>query len=132
MKKINHSGFSLIELLIASFIASIIALILFSSLYQINKFIPRVNNLSQNNEKAALVNAQLERDLSGTTAPFEYYLRQKQEEKPGQKKQEEEKKKNEHEKKEKETKEQAEPTQQKKPPLEKIFYGNNKNNMLDQ
>ncbi len=72
----NKPGFTLIELLIATFIASILGVLLFSALYQVNRFVPLVDNTTSIYEKAALINAQLERDLSGATAPNEFYYRQ--------------------------------------------------------
>lgn len=122
-------GFTLIELMIATFIATVLAALLFTSLYQINKFVPALDSLTQMNEKAALVHAQLERDLSGATVPQEYYTRQSGA--PAQPAQKEEKgKKGEEQKKAKEAQAPATPTPKK--PLEKIFYGTNKNGMLDQ
>ena len=132
------SGFSLVELLIATFIASILGALLFTALYQMNRFVPRIDNTTAVYEKAALVNAQLERDISGATAPNEYYyrlpepekkatLRQAQDEKGEKKKGEEEKKKRESEKKEKE---EGEKKAQK--PLEKVFYSTNKDGNLNQ
>ena len=71
----NKPGFTLIELLIATFIASILGALLFAALFQMNRFVPRIDQYAEIYEKAALVNAQLERDLSGVTASNEYYYR---------------------------------------------------------
>ncbi len=130
----NKSGFTLIELLIATFIASILGVLLFSALYQVNRFVPVVDNTTGTYEKAALINAQFERDLSGVTAPNEFYYRQPEAEK---KKKDEEKKKAEAEKKEKEsadTKATADEEGEKKPkkPFEKVFYSTNKEGLLNQ
>jgi prepilin-type N-terminal cleavage/methylation domain-containing protein len=130
----NKSGFTLIELLIATFIASILGVLLFSALYQVNRFVPVVDNTTGTYEKAALINAQLERDLSGVTAPNEFYYRQPE---PEKKKKDEEKKKAESEKKEKEsanTKATADGEGEKKPkkPFEKVFYSTNKEGLLNQ
>lgn len=126
----NKSGFTLIELLIATFIASILGVLLFSALYQINSVVSRVNTTTSIYEKAALINAQLERDLSGATAPFEFYYRQRE---PDKKKvKQEEQKKEDAEKQEAEKKENLEGQKKPKKPLEKIFYSTNKDGMLDQ
>ena len=42
-----------------------------------NRYVPVIDNLTGIYEKAAIVNAQLERDISGVTAPNEFYARQK-------------------------------------------------------
>lgn len=130
----NKPGFTLIELLIATFIASILGVLLFSALYQVNRFVPVVDNTTGTYEKAALINAQFERDLSGVIAPNEFYYRQPE---PEKKKKDEEKKKEEAKKKEKEsanTKATADEEGEKKPkkPFEKVFYSTNKEGMLNQ
>lgn len=127
----NKSGFTLIELLIATAIAAMLAVLLFASLYQINRYIPVIDTTTDVYEKAALLNAQLERDLSGVTVPNEYYVRQggQQEGQPEQKKKDEAgKKETEDQKKKKENEQEVKP----KKPLEKIFYSVNKEGVLDQ
>lgn len=127
----NKSGFTLIELLIATVLASIVATILFSALYQVNRFVPLIDNMTGIVEKAALLNAQLERDLSGVTVPLEFYARQPK--KDEQKKNPEAVKKEEAQKKEKEAQDKTKKEEEKpKPPLEKVFYGVNKDGMLHQ
>ncbi len=126
----NKSGFTLIELLIATLIASILSTLLFAALYQINRFVPFINRVTDVYEKAALINAQLERDLGGTMVPHEYFVRKNGQQKPEQ---EPKKESDQKEKKEKEQKESAAVEQTKnKKPLEKIFYSINKDSMLDQ
>lgn len=73
----NKNGFTLIELLIASAIAAVLALLLFTSVDQLNKFIPVIDARALLNEKTVIINTQLERDLAGATIPHEFYLRQK-------------------------------------------------------
>ncbi len=135
---VSKDGFTLIELLIATFIASILGALLFSALYQINRFVPVVDNTTAIYEKATLINAQLERDLSGTTAPNEFYYRQPEPDKKKSaeakaNKDEADKKKSEEEKKKKEESENEEKSEKKpKKPLERVFYSTNKEGMLNQ
>ena len=127
----NKPGFSLIELMIAVGIASMLGVLLFAALDQIRKLVPVVDTLTQVYEAAALVNMQLERDLSGVAAPTEFYARQKKEAPPEQqqqKKKEEESKKNEQAKKTAEVKPPAPPPK----PFEKLFYGTAKGGNFEQ
>lgn len=125
----NKPGFTLIELLVATFIASIMGALLFSALYQVNKAVPRVDSVTDIYEKAALLNAQFERDLSGVTAPAEFYYRQPEPEK---------KKNKQNEPAQSDTQKKAsaadDKAQEKKPkkPLEKIFFGTTKGGNFDQ
>lgn len=135
----NKSGFSLIELLIATFIASILGTLLFFALYQVNRSVPIVDNTTAIYEKAALINAQFGRDLSGVAAPNEFYYRQpepsaaaKAKADREKKKSEEAKKKSESEKKESAEVKEAEAEKKPKKPLEKIFYSTNKDGALNQ
>ena len=114
----GNPGFTLLELLIATMIASILGMLLFAAFFQINRFVPVIDARTQIIEKAALVNDQLEKDLAGVIAPPEFYARQPRE-KQDQKKPEQ--------KEEPEGKDEK-----KKKPLEKLFYGVNKGGMLDQ
>lgn len=121
------AGFTLIELLVATMVASILGALLFAAFYQINRQVPIIDTRTGLIEKAALVNAQLEKDLTGVVAPPEFYARQpKPKEKPGSANEEKDaqKKNEEVQKKSAET--------DKKKPLEKLFYSTNKNGMLDQ
>lgn len=123
----HANGFTLIELLVATMVASILGALLFAAFYQINRQVPIIDNKTNIIEKAALVNAQLEKDLMGVVVPPEYYARQaKQKEKaPGQKDDTQaQQKSDDAQKKSAET--------EKKKPLEKIFYSVNKNGMLEQ
>lgn len=128
----NRSGFSLIELLVATFIASILGGLLFSAFYQINRFVPAVDNKTSIIEKAALINAQLEKDFAGIIVPNEFYdrqptLRQAQGDRE-KKTTESDAKKNEQQA---QGQEAAEAEKKQKKPLEKVFYSVNKNGMLD-
>jgi len=129
-------GFTLLELLIATLLASIVAGILFAALYQVNRFVPLIDSMTGVAERAALLNAQLERDLSGATVPLEFYTRQPKKEEPKQpgqaeKKEQDEQKQN-AQKKEKEAKSASAQQEEPKKPLEKVFYGVNKDGMLHQ
>jgi prepilin-type N-terminal cleavage/methylation domain-containing protein len=137
-KRTGIDGFSLVELLIATFIASILGSLLFFALYQVNRSVPVVDNTTAIYEKAALINAQFERDLSGTTAPNEFYYRQPE---PERKKKQEANAKAEpalskvegaDKKKSEEDKKETEGEKKPKKPLEKIFYSSNKESALNQ
>lgn len=132
-----QAGFSLIELLVATLIASILMTLLFAAFYQINRFVPVVDSRTEIMEKAALVNAQLEKDFAGIIVPNEFYDRQpKQKEtlRQAQGDQDKEaKQKDDAAKKKAEADKDNQPKadEKKKRPLEKIFYSVNKNGMLD-
>lgn len=134
----NKPGFTLVEVLLASAIAAIMTGLLFMVVRQLNSSVPVIDRRADIYEKAAIVNAQFERDLSGITAPNEFYARQKlakdkQEQSPTEQKKGEKQKKNEDEKKPKEIEENTQPADQTpKKPLEKIFYSMNKDGMFDQ
>lgn len=135
MKRLS-AGFSLIELLVATMIASILGALLFAAFYQINRFVPVIDARTTIIEKAALINAQLEKDFAGIVVPNEFYDRQpKTKEKPpteaDTKKDDENKKDNEAKKKSEQENKNDQPKTDKKP-LEKIFYSVNKSGMLDQ
>lgn len=126
----TRSGFTLIEVLISSAIASLICGILFFAFNQSSKLLPVIDSYTDVYTKAAILNMQLERDLSGVFAPNEYYARQKKKESP-QQKEEAEKKTQENEKKETAPKD-AQSSEKKEPkPLEKLFYGITKDDTFD-
>lgn len=107
----NQSGFTIIELLIASLIAALITSLLFAAYWQINKTTARFDNYVDIHYKAMLLQRVLERDLSGAFVPlsvFEYEKQQK--EKTGQPGQEKE---------------------SKLPKIDKVFYATTKDNQLD-
>jgi prepilin-type N-terminal cleavage/methylation domain-containing protein len=111
----SNPGFTLVELLIATAVASILGAFLFAAVYQINRGVPRIDTLTYVNEKAAILNAQLERDLSGVTVPNEFYARQKSSSGTQP------------------TEQSKEPQSSKqKKPLEKFFYGTQKEGQFDQ
>lgn len=128
----NAKGFSLVELLVATMIASILGTLLFTAFYQINKFVPAIDNRTTIIEKAALVNAQLEKDFAGIIVPNEFYDRQtKSKEKSTTGKKDDIAKKDDEAKKKEAADQNEDKDQKKKKPLEKIFYSVTKNGMLD-
>ncbi|CAN5167534.1 hypothetical protein BH09DEP1_BH09DEP1_1970 [soil metagenome] len=128
----NKLGFSLIELLVAKMIASILGVMLFAAFYQINRFVPVIDNKTTIIEKAALVNAQLEKDFAGIIVPNEFYVRQPKEKQPQEKKQNDADAKKDAEQKKKKAEQESDGDEKKKKPFEKIFYSVNKSGMLDQ
>jgi len=64
-------GFTLIELLIATALASVISALLIAMWQQMNQVRSRVDRYADMYQRAALVCAQLERDLSGAFLPVE-------------------------------------------------------------
>ncbi|GMU18936.1 MAG: hypothetical protein AMXMBFR12_01280 [Candidatus Babeliales bacterium] len=126
----NTKGFSLIELLVATMIASILGTLLFSAFYQINKFVPAIDNRTNIIEKAALVNAQLEKDFAGIIVPNEFYDRSSLRQEASDSAKATTDRSADKDEKAKQEKE-AQPKADKKKPLEKIFYSVNKSGMLD-
>lgn len=135
----NKPGFTLVEILLASAIATVLSGLLFVVVSQLSSSIPVIDRRADTYEKASIVNAQLERDLSGVSAPNEFYARQKlgakdkpQEQSSSEQKKGEEQKKSAEDKKAKETAESSSTDEAAKKPLEKIFYSTNKDGMFEQ
>jgi prepilin-type N-terminal cleavage/methylation domain-containing protein len=135
----NKPGFTLVEILLASAIAAVLSGLLFAVVSQLNRSIPIIDRRADTYEKASMVNAQLERDLSGVSAPNEFYARQKlaqkdkpQEQSSSDQKKNDEQKKSAEDKKAKETAESSSTEEAAKKPLEKIFYSTNKDGMFEQ
>lgn len=99
-------GFVLIELLVATIIASLIGGILFTALYQINRFQAVVDNLIDVYTRATIVHNQLERDLMGAFIPVEAQLEKKKEKK-------------------------VPPKRKEIKPINHIFYSKNRNGRLE-
>ncbi len=122
IKKNSLSGFMLIELIVATLIASMVSTVLLTALYQGNKVQAFVDDLISTSERIAIVANQLEKDLAGSFVPVQAEEGDIEEalsagEKP-------------------DTSQAAQGGQkegQKKQakPIEKIFYSTNKNGMLD-
>ncbi len=98
-------GFVLIELLLATLIASLIGGILFTALYQTNRFQTVVDNLIDVYTRATIVHNQLERDLMGAFIPVEAQLEKKEEKVP--------------------------PKRKEIKPINHIFYSRNRNDHLE-
>ncbi len=135
----NKPGFTLVEILLASAIAAVLSGLLFTVVSQLNRSIPIIDRRADTYEKASIVNAQLERDLSGVSAPNEFYARQKlaqkdkpQEQSSSDQKKNDEQKKSAEDKKAKETVESSSTDEAAKKPLEKLFYSTNKDGMFEQ
>ena len=105
-------GFTLIEILIALVIASLLGMILFNTFFQSNRSIQIVDSVIDLNMRAVVLGNQLEKDISGAFVPRGKKKKKESEEKSEQK--EKEKKK-----------------EEKQKPLKKIFYATQKNDMLD-
>lgn len=118
----KYPGFTLVEVLVATLVASLLSMFLMAALYEINRIVPIVDQAVIMNEDIALVHAQLERDFSGVTAPVEWYVRKpKNGQKPSSQAEEEEN----------EEEEGSDMATKAKRPLEKLFYSQNKQNMFD-
>ncbi len=123
--KNKFSGFTIIELIIAITIASMLAIVLFSSFYQTNRTSLDVNNMISFDLRASILQNQLEKDINGAFIPNIETIKEKVEEKKQQpeKKGETEKKETE----QKKIKEEEKPQQ-----LEKVFYSINKEKNLNE
>ena len=125
-------GFALIELIVATLIASMVAGILLAALSQGNRFQLIIDNTIDFSSRISIVTHQLEKDLSGAFIPTqaEPQKDQKKEESPAEEtedQQQQEKKPT--EKKEEAGQKGAEKKEQK--PIEKIFYSINKSGKFD-
>ncbi len=124
--KNKFSGFTIIELIVAITIASMLAIVLFTSFYQTNRTSLDVNNMISFDLRASILQNQLEKDITGAFIPNIEEVKEKIEEKKS-----EADKKNQAEKKEieqKKIKEENKKTEQ----LEKAFYSINKDKNLNE
>lgn len=76
------SGFTLLEFLLATALAAMLSVFLLSSLWSINRYVYLIDDLTGLDEKAALINTQLERSLSGAFIPVQAVDDQQQEAAP--------------------------------------------------
>lgn len=67
------AGFSLIELLLATAVASLLSVALFTSFYQTHRVVDATDNTIDVYSKAALLQYQLEKDFSGTFIPTQAF-----------------------------------------------------------
>lgn len=124
--KVSSHGFMLIELIIATLIASMIGTLLLTVLYQSNQMQAAVDDMIDVSERIGIVSNVLEKDLAGAFVPTQA---QEKENSPKQTAQPET-----NDKKTDTAKNQSDQNnpQKKEPkPIEKIFYSTNKNGMLD-
>lgn len=126
-------GFALIELIVATLIASMVAGILLAALSQGNRFQLIIDNTIDLSSRMSVVTNQLEKDLLGAFIPVQAERKddKKKEESAAansQDKQQKEKKESAEKKEEGEAKD-AEKKEQK--PIEKIFYSTNKSGKFD-
>lgn len=133
------SGFMLIELIVATMIATLVAGVLLTALNMGNRFKVMIDDTIDMSERIGIVANVLEKDLMGAFIPkqaeksskadaiSEEAIEETEEEpkQPGDKKKADKKEDD-------KSKEAEQKTQKKAPkPIEKIFYSTNKNNMLD-
>jgi hypothetical protein len=103
--------------------------LLFFAFSQTSKLLPKLDSYDDVYSKATLLNAQLERDLSGAFVPNEYYVRKKKEKDAAAEKKEKEADEQSKKKAAQQNSDQEEKKEQK--PLEKLFYGVGKDGTLD-
>ena len=125
------SGFSLLELIISTLIASMIGGVLLTALYQGNRFQRAVDTIVDNSMRVGIVANQLEKDLMGAFIPMQSH---KKEDKEKTTAQPEAKKADGKKADTKEDKEKPKPLAEKKEEkklLEKIFVSTNKAGNFD-
>lgn len=123
-------GFALVELLIATVIAALISVALFVAFDQINRYVVVVDDFTDTSLRDATLHQQIEKDLSGVFVPVAALKASKAEEEkkevkppaptPGQQAQPP-----------KPPEKPVEKPKKKQKPIDKIFYGANKENNLD-
>jgi len=117
-------GFALIELLIALFIASGIALLLTNSLFQVYRSVGVVEDRADSLTQVCLINDVIKKDIAGVCIPISVLEQEKQEEK------EKEKAKQPPNPAMTQAPPAVEQKKEKQKPLEKIMYSVNKDNQL--
>ena len=117
-------GFALIELLIALFIASGIALLLTNALFQVYNTVGVVQDRTDGLTQAYLINDVVKKDIAGLCIPISVLEQEKEEEK------EKEKAKQPANQAISQAPPAAEQKKEKQKPLEKILYSVNKDNQL--
>jgi type II secretory pathway component PulJ len=117
-------GFMLIELIVASLVASMVAVLLLAALSQSNRFQMIDDNMIDISTRVAVISNQLEKDVMGAFIPVQ-----------SEEKKEEAKKSSVPEaskdKSSEKQEEQKAPAKESPKPIEKIFYSANKNGQLD-
>lgn len=128
----HHAGFMLIELIVATLIASLLSAVLLTALSQSTRVQTSVDSSIYVSERIAIAVSQLEKDLAGAFVPVQSEKKKEQAATKSQEKIDDNQKKG-PKKDSSSTQVQDQKTDQKKEPkiIEKIFYGTNKNGMLD-
>jgi prepilin-type N-terminal cleavage/methylation domain-containing protein len=68
----NRSGFTLLEIILATAIAALISVMLIIMLQQMNNTLARVDRTSDIHMRASLLQNQMERDITGAFAPMDF------------------------------------------------------------
>lgn len=122
-------GFMLIELIVATLIASMIGSLLLTALYQSSRFQNSVDTMFDTSLRVGIVTNQLERDLMGAFVPTQARIKDAKEEEAVEKKDSKaDAGKKSSDKKEEKKEKISKPAEK---PLEKIFYSTNKGANLD-
>lgn len=125
-------GFMLIELIVATLVASMVAAILLAALGQSNRFQMIDDNLIDMSTRIAVISNQLEKDLMGAFIPMQAEEKKESFAKATEDKQAVKNEQSTTESKETEQKSaQNVPAKEKPKPIEKIFYSTQKNGQLD-
>jgi len=125
-------GFMLIELIVATLIASMIGTLLLTALSQATRFQRSVDLMVDTSLRVGIASHQLEKDFMGAFIPTQAQVEKKEDKKETAEKAGGEKKEGKESQEKQATGEKE--TKVKKPaekPIEKIFYGTNKDNHLD-
>ncbi len=128
----KHKGFTLIEVMLAIAIASVLSGILLTSVFQSNQVIKIINNIMDYNITATALTHQLSKDIRGAFVPLSVQLLQKQKQSVSAKATpDKQDKKNKMGNAKKTPPKKPPEKKQKLPKIEKIFYSSQKNNNLD-
>lgn len=111
-------GFVLIELIVATLIASMVAGILLTALAQGNRFQTVVDNVVDTSMRIGIISNQLEKDLMGAFIPTQALLKEEEKKEPTQPADK------------KDSAEQKGAEKKEPKPIEKIFYSTNKDGKL--
>jgi type II secretory pathway component PulJ len=112
-------GFMLIELIVASLVASMVAVLLLAALSQSNRFQMIDDNMIDISTRVAVISNQLEKDLIGAFVPVSSFAKASDFAKASSDKSADKQE------------EQSAPVKEPVKPIEKIFYSTNKNGQLD-
>jgi|SRR3990172_4420329 len=128
-RNMGLKGFMLIELIVATLIASLIAGILLMALSQGNRSQLSIDNMIDVSERIGIVTNQLEKDLAGAFVPTQAEEKKTADDGVAKADQKSDDEKKSSDKKDEPAQKSADKKEQK--PIEKIFYNTNKDGMLD-